>query len=453
DSFRDVIVQHVTKAPPPLRALVPDVPADIEAAVSRALAKEPAARWPDGRAMALTLGEGDTDEEDFAAPRTLSIKGSGVLVGGIWAGSALVALLSRTTQFMPDVVHRGERAAWLAISLVVGLVPTVAVGAIALVERVRGDRWKNIVGRLMVPPRWWNLWWPRRWRRPGDVWDRLPSPVRRARWWYAAAIPLFGALLTLEVIVGDRQSQEIIAPIWMFEGMLAVGVACMGCFAAAFLTLTLWGRSAGLTRLGPFQIGLAPTARLDLWKRRKYAAILLPASGVAALPGRPEPQEPQDYVRAILERAGALTGPARELGSEAVAAARQVVAALETLDAEIALLARDASPGEIAALEQKLAALGDGAGEPASRRELRQMLANQGDLLRRLAEQLEAATRRRERLLDLLRTLWLQVANLRAEAARDALADADVTGRIRAAVAEIGAYTEASATLRIETPS
>jgi hypothetical protein len=68
--------------------------------------------------------------------------------------------------------------------------------------------------------------------------------------------------------------------------------------------------------------------------------------------------------------------------------------------------------------------------ENAFRRELRQMLTNQRDLLRRLADQLAATMRRRERIVDLLRTLWLQVANLRADAARDTLTDADLSGRM-----------------------
>jgi hypothetical protein len=135
------------------------------------------------------------------------------------------------------------------------------------------------------------------------------------------------------------------------------------------------------------------------------------------------------------------------LGSEALAAARQAVDALAKIDAEIAVLARDASPGEIAALDQKLLALGEPDNDGPSRRELRQMLASQRELLTRLASQLAAAIRDRERMLDLLRTLWLQVANLRAEMARDELTGGEITGRIRSVVAEIEGYSAAAASL------
>ena len=86
------------------------------------------------------------------------------------------------------------------------------------------------------------------------------------------------------------------------------------------------------------------------------------------------------------------------------------------------------------------------------RRELRETLTNQRDLLKRLADQLADTMHRRQRLFDLLRTLWLHVANLRADVARDTIADADLSGRIRSVVSEIGAYSEAAATMRIDTP-
>jgi len=54
-------------------------------------------------------------------------------------------------------------------------------------------------------------------------------------------------------------------------------------------------------------------------------------------------------------------------------------------------------------------------------------------------------------LVHLLRTLWLQVATLRADAARDAMSESEVSGALRAAIDEIGAHVEAAATLRVTT--
>ncbi|MSR07129.1 MAG: hypothetical protein EXR93_08710 [Gemmatimonadetes bacterium] len=365
DSFRDVIVQHVTKAPPSLKALVPDVPAELEAAVSRALVKEPAARWPDGRTMALALSETDSDDEDSAV-RKLSLRGNGLFVGGMVAASAVIALLSRILLFMQTPGRSGQPAPWLGICLVLGGVPAVAAGAIALLERARGEPWKDIIAQFMLPPRWWNLWWPKLWRRRGDVWHRLPTPVRRARWWYGASILIFGATAIVIVIVFDRWVHEIVPPRWLTTALLAGSFAYMGCFFATVIQLRAWGRAAGLVGAGPVKIGLAPTGQLDIWRKPKYAAVLLPPAGVAASAGL-EPKAPEDYIRAILERTRDLTGRARDLGSEAVASARHLLAALATLDAEIALLARDASPVEIAALERRLVAprVATGAHHPA----------------------------------------------------------------------------------------
>lgn len=116
------------------------------------------------------------------------------------------------------------------------------------------------------------------------------------------------------------------------------------------------------------------------------------------------------------------------------------------------MLAGDARPAEVAAVEQNLAALDDASSEPGSRRELHRMLTTHCDLFCRLSEQMADASQRYDRLLDLRHTLWLQVADLNAEAAREVLDGSEVSGRIRAAVAEIGAYADASATLRFDMP-
>jgi geranylgeranyl pyrophosphate synthase len=124
---------------------------------------------------------------------------------------------------------------------------------------------------------------------------------------------------------------------------------------------------------------------------------------------------------------------------------------LASLDAEIANLARDANLAELAQVEQKISALGSPGGDNDARRRMRSLLEGQRDLLRGLATQLEAAEQRRTHLTDLLRTLWLQVASLRAEAAHDALAETTASGKIRAACEEIGNYLDAAATVRFIT--
>ncbi len=48
---QEVLVQHVTKAPASLETVASDVPEDLSRVVMRCLAKEPDARWPDGKSL------------------------------------------------------------------------------------------------------------------------------------------------------------------------------------------------------------------------------------------------------------------------------------------------------------------------------------------------------------------------------------------------------------------
>jgi serine/threonine-protein kinase len=70
ESFVQVAMQHLHAEPPPLAA--PAVPAPLAALVRRALAKDPAARFPDGAALVAALAEQARAlgvEVAFAAPR------------------------------------------------------------------------------------------------------------------------------------------------------------------------------------------------------------------------------------------------------------------------------------------------------------------------------------------------------------------------------------------------
>ncbi|HEX9438122.1 MAG TPA: protein kinase, partial [Roseiflexaceae bacterium] len=56
DTPMAVLTKHVYEAPPPPRSLNPDLPAAVEAALLKALAKDPAARYQTAAAMAADLG-------------------------------------------------------------------------------------------------------------------------------------------------------------------------------------------------------------------------------------------------------------------------------------------------------------------------------------------------------------------------------------------------------------
>jgi predicted Ser/Thr protein kinase len=449
ESFREVLVQQVMQDAPPLEVLVPSAPKELVSAVGRCLAKDPAQRWPDGQALRVALEQSVDDDEDPSRPDAM-LRGTVPMVGALMAVDAVFAGAS---YLIPSLRFEGD-SWWVAPVALAGTL-IVLPALLASVAHSRGSSWRDIAGFLMEPPRWWQFWYPRRWRGTHDVWDRLPAEIRRFR---AITLAAWGMMLVSAGVSAHAMSVRLSGPLDPTAGPISLASAGLALLAVITMLypvwrLKKWGADRGLTVGEAQKFGLGSTSRFDIWRKPKYAALLLPVvNGTDKRPGTMEPQSPAQFVRAIADASNMLNGPPRELGSEALAAARQAVDALAKIDAEIAVLARDASPVEIAALDQKLLALGEPDNDGPSRRELRQMLASQRDLLARLASQLAAAMRDRERLLDLLRTLWLQVANLRAEMARDERAGSEITGRIRSVVAEIEGYSAAAAILEPRRP-
>jgi len=333
---------------------------------------------------------------------------------------------------------------------------------------------------VLSPPRWWPFWWPRRWRNPGNVWDRLPGVLRWTRhlvglgsaWFLAVSLPLFLAVAAgrLGSITGWGVFLVLLgAPLLVTGapfGPLLLGVI-LGIRNRSLrierqglaLRLNIGGRSAW--SLGEAEVRwdehdygrvlFAPTSRLAFWRDPKYAAVLLPPAGRAVARGA-EPRSPDEYAQAIRDLVGQLPSGTQATVSEAADAARQLLGTVAALDAELAKLAQDADPQELDAVEAKLRALGpEAADEREMRREKRALLVHQRALLRRLDERVKESTERRSRLADLLRTMWLQVATLRAEAAHDTLAVTEISGRIKALCTEIDAHVQAAETVRLET--
>ena len=79
---------------------------------------------------------------------------------------------------------------------------------------------------------------------------------------------------------------------------------------------------------------------------------------------------------------------------------------------------------------------------------LRRLLEEQLDLVRSLTRQLAAAQEQRTHLTHVLKTLWLQIANLRAHQQEASYDAADISGRIRAVAEDARRYLEASEQVR-----
>ena len=413
-NVNDVLAKIATQEPPPLNIVLSDEPDDLVTSISRCLARDPDSRWPDGRSLkrALTRDGGS----DAALPDELrDIPGF-----GLWA--ALWAVLWW-------IVAARQSAADAPIFLLIGLL--VPVGFLLLVWNTSrsGYRFARILRVATWPPKWWGMWWPQSLRRPGDLWARLPFSARLTR----QTLTMFFLALPLLVFAGRWAGAAV--PLGTGAPKLQRWIdisayALIGfTFAVVGASVSIW-RRRGLATPDVASLLVGPTLEARFWAKPPIEAVLArPPRSVARDDAQPE--TPHEYLRVILEAAELLTGDARALGSDAVAAARQLVGAIDALDKEIAMLARDADPIEVSRLEQRLSWLDDGADDD-DEQQMRRLSEQQLELLRRLTARLESATSQRSHHVGMLRTLSLYLANLRARTAEETLDSGEVTSKIRA---------------------
>jgi hypothetical protein len=436
-SLREIAVKHMTHDPAPIDTLVPDVPDDLAAAIARCLAKAPEARWSDGKSLRQALtrddrGEARLPEELRGLP---GFAAWAVLWAVVWGSLAA-----------------SQRAAGRDPALLLFMAVLVPVGFLLEVwlARRRGFRVRPILRVGCWPPTWWGLWWPRSLRRPGDVWDRLPTSAKLTR----VAVSAFFVTAPLLALAARRAPPRAAGHVdtWEVNDLLfAAQYGLVALTAAVVLGAALVWHQRGLTPVDVTSLLFGPTVRAGFWSG-PHIAVHLPApqpSGAAGAPTQPE--TPHDYLRSISEAAESLAGPARALGSEAINAARQLLASIQALDSEIATLARDGDPAEVARIEQKLGALSAVEPDP-DEQEMRGLLKSQLELVRRLGSRLEVAAERRAQLIDTLKTLWLQVANLRAQTAEESLEGREVTDRIHRLCAAIEEHADQEVRGPIDSP-
>jgi len=453
ESFQDVIVQHVTKEPAPLAALVPDAPADLTAAVMRCLAKEPAKRCADGRQLRDAIAGGSANNDDDPTKPGYLVRSGPGNIGHLVTVTACSAMLAWASYLYPALQFMNGGSWWGIPAVVVGIYLLLGGVMSAISERGHSLPWRTILRFALYPPRWWSGWWPERWRMPGDVWERLPQNVRR---WRIVTSAVNAVGLPIAVALFLKMLQPLFGPPGPVSDLLVILVPVMTtCLVALAVSpvvlLQRWGMARGLAQYEASQLASTATWKLDFWRKPSTAALLRPPADRAKSPEALEPKSPVDLANAIRDLVGQLPSGTQATVSEAADAARQLLGTLAALDAELAKLAQDADPQELEAVEAKLRALGpETPDEGDVRRQKRAVLVPQRDLLRQLGRRLAEVTDHRARLVDLLRTMWLQVANLRAEAAHDTLAVTEISGRIKALCTEIDAHVKAAETVRLE---
>jgi hypothetical protein len=408
----DVLTKHLTRQPPPLRSLNPAISPSTAQAIERCLAKDPARRWADAKALRLALGAGD----DSHLPDALqAVEGRGI------PGLALVVAWVTGFWLFGEKYGFWDDGGFIFFMLMSVCFPLMYL---FLLFRIRheGFSFGQSQAAIWREPSWWLWWYPRAWRRRGNVWDQLPGSVRKLR----SLLPVLVFAVPLLLPIWILFLQDLVATDRPME------IVVISMIAAALFT---WITESRRARKELAQKGVeaeeanrilysAPPSRTSFWRRPHIAEALTLAERAGGS------ESPDSYLQSVLRYAEQLPLPLRPLGSEAAAAGRMLIAAIDDSDREIAELARSLDPGEEARVTAKVGALGD---ESAG---MRMLLEQELELIRGISERIEEAKETRNRRLEMLRSLSVHLASLRAQSVETREAGS-VTERVRALCEQI----------------
>ena len=316
-------------------------------------------------------------------------------------------------------------------------------------------------------PGWWSGWFPRPLRHPAtaNLWGRLPFLVRTHRvvtdvivlfhvlvgipavayvillaYWGPLdptfeAIP-FGRFFADEIADANREGSGPAGDAEMFRWPMMWPVYIAALVVANAKRRGLSAREA--LQLANGKVFKPRVESLVFWNLPRLRAAFPPAHAPARGAAPNEPQTVDELVQSIEQLGGMLRETHPELSADAVNAARDLRDALQRLEREIARLAKDDDPAELERVNRKLVLLDESSADAGQEsNEMRRLLAGQRELLLALRARHAAAVDRRARLLESLRTLWLQLALLRSQQADDALSAAGITDQIREICREV----------------
>jgi hypothetical protein len=442
-SVQEALAQHMTKRPVPVTSLVTDASPALAAAVMRCLEKNPDDRWPTGAALDSALGE--NPGAGLSLPDGLEHHASrGVKVLAFAYGFGLVFEIAY------GVSHD---AWWLEIGGIASGLASLALIPSFIDAKLAGLSIRQSLRAFFAAPAKWAGWWPRALRRPGDVWDRLPQPIRRGRNLMLASsavvLTLFPIFIPL-LIAGLRNPGSYLSK--------ALGVAV----AANVLGLLTMGLGAGIIQRfakaqrlpgAPMRRRLIqePVWGSAFWSRPEIAPLLAPA-----LPAQ-QADAPSSFAAlsaAVADLARDLEPIDPHLAAEVRETARDLGEIIAGFDREIADLATHLDPAESARLEARLRALGEARHDDAgTTSRMHDLIASQLALLEDLRQRQATLEERRAQAIDRLRTLWLHLAGLRARRVLEDADAAEITGRIRALCSDVEHLNTAIDELNVMTPN
>jgi predicted Ser/Thr protein kinase len=377
----------------PLSDAAPDVPDDLAMAVMRCLAPNPEDRWPDARSFGLAVTRGNAEAGVPDELREIAGYGSYAL---LW----VVVWGIMTARAYAD----GTGSVMLLLSTL--LVP-VGFALQAWNIRRAGFSIRQIVRTGLWPPKWWGLWWPRALRRPDDMWLALPQSARVGRVGLTAFFVATPGLAYIERLAASSgATADTLGALRTTEYMLiAAATAGIGLLAVRW-------KSRGMSTDQLARLLVGSTTGGTFWRQPQISPLLQQTDGGA----KTSPTSPHEYLRAVSDAAEALAGSARAQGSEAVAAARTLLAAIEDLDRQLDALRRDADPVEVMRVQERFAVIGEGHGSGDDDMEqMRELLRRQLDVFSRLGARHELVSDQRGHVFDQLQLLWSSVRQLGRE--------------------------------------
>ena len=290
-------------------------------------------------------------------------------------------------------------------------------------------------------PRWWKHWWPRSFRPPDDLWDRYPNEVKKVL--DSASYSMIPFLAFFAVFLAELFAESLSL------NHLFIGLALVAPFYARWgwhlIRALLWARRLGFDSEDIGEFMTFPPPNSEFWRRPEIQQLLLPPDGALA-PVDSVSQTPTGYVQALSDAALRLDGPQRDIAGEAASVGREILSAIEGYDRQIEELASDFDAAELDRLKQKLDALCEpDQSDPENKRRMRELLGQQLEFGQGLADQLEAANVRRARLLDLLKTVWLQIANLKTQVTMEGFESSEISQKVQALARAAQQYRESLA--------
>jgi GntR family transcriptional regulator len=262
--------RHVMQEPAPLSAAAPSAPIDLTWAITRCLDKDPSRRWPTAEAFRQALESGEESVGELPEPLEHMSGLAGVAVLVAWALGIAAAIAWAFT----------DRREWALAAIAVPLLLPVSLVPLYLRAKAFGLEAHRTWRLLAAPPERWKGFWPSRFRRLGDVWDRLPDAVRHYR---------AQRTLTLAIAFGIvAPALAMLAAPGRHASGLVQGVVS-GALAMAVVLLLVY-RAAALGALRTLNVQervirkwlSEPTWGSAFWKRPETVAVL-------AEPKRAEP--------------------------------------------------------------------------------------------------------------------------------------------------------------------